>query len=108
ERSSMRRSLRATTSASRSTARHLAQRRVDGVTAGDGDRARRQPTGALELVAGDDDGAAALSGGAHLGVEHVATGGVETGVRLVEEPQLRIACEEDGERGAPPLAGRQP
>ena len=42
------------------------------------------------------------------GVEQVAAGGVEAGVGLVEQPQLRAAGGHDGERRAAALAGRQP
>ena len=45
---------------------------------------------------------------AQHGVELVASGGVEPGVRLVEQPQLGAAGDEAGEGGAPLLAGGQP
>ena len=44
---------------------------------------------------------------AQRGVELVAAGGVEAGVRLVEQPQLGPPGDEAGQRGAPLLAGRE-
>ena len=37
-----------------------------------------------------------------------AAGGIERGVRLVEQPQLGAAGDQAGERGAPLLTGREP
>ena len=64
--------------------------------------------GAVGLVAGNEHGDAGRRGLTDDRVEVVATGGVEAGVRLVEQPQLGAADHEAGERGAPLLAGGQP
>src|SRR5688572_30466914 len=88
ERASMRRSLPATSSASRNTKRLLfpaqGAARALHLSPGDGDRSGRQRAGAIELVAGDEDGGPGGDGGADLRVECVAPGSVEAGVRLVE------------------------
>ena len=44
----------------------------------------------------------------HEAVEQVAAVLVEAGVGLVEQPQLGATGQQAGERGAPPLAGREP
>ena len=104
-RHSTRRSLRATSHAVRIVALMAAPHHLAG---DDVDAAGGQRSGPLELVAGDDDGGAGRRGLAQRGVELVAPGGVEPGVRLVEQPQLGPAGHQAGQRGAPLLAGRQP
>ena len=65
-----------------------------------------QGAGPVELVAGDDDRRTGRRGGPQRGVELVTAGRVETGVRLVEQPQAGAP----GDRGrrAPCAAADRP
>jgi sortase A len=78
------------------------------VPTGDDDDPISERTGALELVAREEHGRTGRGSFPDELVEHVATPGVETGVRLVEQPQVGVANEHGGERGPPTLSGRQP
>src|SRR5438105_11740992 len=98
DRSSMRKSLPATSAASR----HMERLRV---ATGDDDLAIDQRRGTLQLVAGEEDRDAGHRRAPDEGVQDVAPGGVEPGVGLVQEPDAGIADEQGGERGATPLTG---
>jgi sortase A len=78
---------------------------VVGGAAGDDDVPGGEGCGPLELVAGEEDGGAVGRGVPDEAVEEVASGGVEPGVGLVEEPEPDVPAEEDGERAAAALAG---
>src|SRR3954451_20567077 len=110
ERASMRRSLPATRTASLNNGRNLRGERLGLVdlAADDGELAAGDGAGPLELVGREDDGAAAGRRLPHEVVDQVAPGGVEPGVGFVEEPELRAAGDEDGQRGAAALPGREP
>ncbi len=58
-------------------------------------------------MGGQQDGGPAGGGLLHDRVEEVAAGGVETGVGLIEEPQLRAAGHDRGDGHPPALAGGQ-
>ena len=62
----------------------------------------------VELVRGQQHGAALGGGGGDDLVEHLAAVGVETGVRLVEQEEPGLADEGDGEREPAALAGGEP
>ena len=87
-----------------------ARQRLVHLTGGDADLAGREAAGEVELVRREQHRAALGRRGAHDLVEHVAALLVETGVRLVEQEQARIARERDRERQAggagPARAGR--
>ena len=72
------------------------------------DLAGRELPGEVELVRRDQHRAAFGGRGAHDLVEHDAALLVETGVRLVEQQQPRVARERDRERDPAPLALREP
>ena len=78
------------------------------MTAGDNDMAASERAGSIELVARKDDRGAGGGGFDHEGVEQVAAGGIEAGVRLVEQPQLGVAHEHGRQRRPAALPGRQP
>src|SRR5579875_3257993 len=103
ERSSMRRSFPATRRASC----HMG-RLPHAPSPGEVDDTIRQRDRALVLVRAEQDRAATSSGVEHQAVKEVARLLVEAGMRLVEQPQLRVARNEDGKRRAPPLPGREP
>ena len=75
-----------------------------GDAAGEDDLAPGESAGPVELVGGEDHGAVLVGGGGHHGVEHGAAGGVEAGVRLVEEEEPRVARQSHGEREPAALA----
>ena len=103
-RRSMRRSLPAT---SRAIRHRLIRAALVDLAGDDLDDSIGEGAGALTLVAGDDHGRARGDRLAEQGVELVAAVGVESGVRLVEQPQLGAAGDQAGQRGAPGLAGRE-
>ena len=76
--------------------------------AGDVDDSRGQRHGAVGLVAGDEHCDARVRRLLDDGVQVVATGSIEPGVRLVEQPQGGSADDEAGERCTPLLTGGQP
>ena len=65
-----------------------------------------QGLGPSLVVRREDDRGSPGGGFAHERVEHVPGVGVKTGMGFVEQPQGRVAGDEGGERGAPPLARR--
>ena len=84
----------------------------------DGDGARDHPTGDGHDPPGERGGPVVFMGGQDHGpaprhhapdqiVENVPVLGVETGVGLVEQPELGIAGHEGGQRGPPALPGGQ-
>ena len=122
ERASMRRSLPATSAVSRqrfippaplllpgvARSGHVRLRDAEvGDAAGEDDLAAGEGAGPVELVRGQDDGAALGGGGGDHRVEHGAAGGVEAGVGLVEEQEPRVAREHDGEREPASLPRRE-
>src|SRR5437763_5201051 len=109
ERSSTLRSLPATSSASRHMhGLHRRQRDGDDLSTGHPCNPAGDRSGPLRLVGRQDDGGAARRGGQHGLVEDVAPGCVQSGVRLVEQPELGPASDHGRDGDAPSLAGRQP
>ena len=78
-----------------------------GGAADDGDDAVGEGVGAVELVRREQHRRSRRHRPADERVDEVATGLVEARVRLVEQPQLRPARDEAGQRGPPPLSGGQ-
>jgi len=70
---------------------------------GDGDDAPGESSGPVEFVGGEDDGGAAGDRVPDEAVDDVASGDVEAGVGLVEEPEVRSARGQRGKRGPAPL-----
>ena len=77
------------------------------LAAGDDHPPHGEGRGPVELVAGEDDRRAPMGCVGDELVDEVATVGVQAGVGLVEQPQLRPAGNQAGERGAAALSGRQ-
>jgi hypothetical protein len=75
--------------------------------AGDGEDAAGQGGRSFPFVGGEQDGGTSGAGLPDQAVEEVAMLGVEAGVGLVEQPQLRVPRHHGGEGGAPALAGRE-
>src|SRR4051794_37181729 len=98
-RASTRRSLPATSAASRNTGELLLDH-----AAGQGDRSGRERVGPVELMRREQHGRSAGHRLADEAVDEVAALLVETGVGLVEQPELRTAGEHDRERRATALA----
>src|SRR5688572_24444090 len=100
DRASTRRSLPATSAASRHMNGFLGGREqaAGHLSAGHGDRTGGDRRGPVQLVGGQQDGGPAGGGLLHDAVEDVAAGGVEAGVGLVEQPQLRAAGDDRGDR----------
>jgi hypothetical protein len=61
----------------------------------------------FRLVRGQDHGRTLADSVAHQVVEQIPVFGVEAGVRLIEEPQLRIGGHQRRERDPASLAGRE-
>ena len=74
----------------------------------DRDLAGREPPRQIDLVRRERTVRPSAAAFAEHFVDHRATLGVESGVRLVEQQQPRVACERDGEREAAALSLRQP
>ena len=83
-------------------------RRGDDLAAGHGDGPAGQGRSPLVLVRRQEHGRAPGDGVGTSVVEKVAVGGVQPGVGLVEQPELGLAGDQHGQRGAPALPGRQP
>ncbi len=98
--------------------RHPAPRRVSGrrppparlghPTAGHDHHPVGQRDGQVRLVGGQQHRRAPAGGLGHQLAQEVPGPGVEAGVRLVEQPQLRGPRHQRGQGHPPPLAGRQP
>ena len=72
------------------------------------DDSASQCASAFEFVARHDDGRAGSSRVAQGGIEFVACGRIESGVRFVEQPQFGTTGDETGQRSAAFLSSREP
>ncbi len=73
----------------------------------DGDGPERDGTGSVQLVTRHQHGGPGLRCAPDELVDEVTTCRVESGVRLVEQPDLGSPSDEHGQRGAPALPGRE-
>lgn len=78
------------------------------LTPDDGQLPLGQTGGAVELVGGEEHRRSVRSRLADEAVDQVAAGGVEPGMRLVQQPQLRRTADEHGQGGAATLPGGEP
>ncbi len=77
------------------------------VPANDVHHASGEPGDSIELVAGDQGRCAGGDGLVHELIDKIATGGIESSVGFIEEPQDWPAAHKDRHRRSSTLTGRQ-